>query len=108
MCASLRYDPRDGDYTCGRHAAGVGEWHILYAILPDHPAGPSCPARPRTSTGRANVGSWFYRGAVMSTIPSVAIADIARHDGQSVTLAGWVAHKTEKGKLVFIRLRDGS
>ena len=44
----------------------------------------------------------------MSLMPSTSIADIARHDGQVVTLAGWVAHKTEKGKLVFIRLRDGS
>jgi asparaginyl-tRNA synthetase len=44
----------------------------------------------------------------MSLLPSASIAGIARHDGQVVTLAGWVAHKTEKGKLVFIRLRDGS
>src|SRR5919205_1704817 len=44
----------------------------------------------------------------MSLLPSASIAEIARHDGKSVTLAGWVAHKTEKGKLVFIRLRDGS
>ncbi len=44
----------------------------------------------------------------MSLLPTAAISDIARHNGQTVTLAGWVAHKTEKGKLVFIRLRDGS
>src|SRR5258706_7927886 len=44
----------------------------------------------------------------MSMLPSATIAQIARHDGQVVTLAGWVAHKTEKGKLIFIRLRDGS
>ena len=44
----------------------------------------------------------------MSLLPTATIADIARHEGQTVALAGWVAHKTEKGKLVFIRLRDGS
>src|SRR5919108_3104204 len=44
----------------------------------------------------------------MSLLPSASIAEIARHEGQTITLAGWVAHKTEKGKLVFIRLRDGS
>lgn len=44
----------------------------------------------------------------MSLLPTATVRDIARHNGQVVTLAGWVAHKTEKGKLIFIRLRDGS
>jgi asparaginyl-tRNA synthetase len=44
----------------------------------------------------------------MTLLPTTSIAEIARHEGQSVTLAGWVAHKTAKGKLIFIRLRDGS
>ena len=44
----------------------------------------------------------------MSQLPTAMIADIAQHAGQHVTLAGWVASKTEKGKLIFIRLRDGS
>ncbi len=38
----------------------------------------------------------------------IRIADIAEYDGQEVTLQGWVYAKTGKGKLQFIRLRDGS
>lgn len=44
----------------------------------------------------------------MSLLPSATIAAVAQHAGQPVTLAGWVANKTEKGKLVFVRLRDGT
>lgn len=44
----------------------------------------------------------------MSLRPSSSIADIAQHTGQEVRLAGWVASKTAKGKLIFIRLRDGT
>ncbi|HMQ30279.1 MAG TPA: asparagine--tRNA ligase [Chloroflexaceae bacterium] len=44
----------------------------------------------------------------MSLLPTTTIANIAGHVGQTVTLAGWVYHKTEKGKLVFLLLRDGS
>jgi asparaginyl-tRNA synthetase len=44
----------------------------------------------------------------MSLLPSATIATIGEHVGQSVTLAGWVYNKTEKGKLIFVLLRDGS
>ncbi len=44
----------------------------------------------------------------MSLLPTATVATIAHHVGQRVTLAGWVHHKTEKGKLIFILLRDGS
>jgi asparaginyl-tRNA synthetase len=44
----------------------------------------------------------------MSLLPTTSIAQIAGHVGQVVTLAGWVYNKTEKGKLVFLLLRDGS
>lgn len=44
----------------------------------------------------------------MSLLPSAYIADIEQHAGESVRLAGWVYNKTEKGKLVFIQLRDGT
>ncbi|NJK80892.1 MAG: asparagine--tRNA ligase [Chloroflexaceae bacterium] len=44
----------------------------------------------------------------MSLLPTTSIARIADYDGQAVTLAGWVYNKTEKGRLIFILLRDGS
>ena len=36
------------------------------------------------------------------------VEDLASRIGEVVTLNGWVFDKTEKGKLVFIKLRDGS
>jgi asparaginyl-tRNA synthetase len=41
-------------------------------------------------------------------LPTASIARIGEHAEQPVILAGWVAGKTAKGKLIFIRLRDGS
>lgn len=38
----------------------------------------------------------------------IQIRDIAEYDGQEVTLRGWVKALTGKGKLQFIRLRDGT
>jgi len=38
----------------------------------------------------------------------IRISDIAQYDGQTVTVRGWVYAKTGKGKLHFVRLRDGS
>ncbi|MEQ8673867.1 MAG: asparagine--tRNA ligase [Aggregatilineales bacterium] len=38
----------------------------------------------------------------------IQISDIAKYDGQEVILRGWVYNRTGKGKLQFIKLRDGS
>ena len=38
----------------------------------------------------------------------IRIEDIARHDGQTVTIQGWLQLKTGKGKLQFLRVRDGT
>jgi asparaginyl-tRNA synthetase len=40
--------------------------------------------------------------------PIVAVSDVARHDGQEVTIRGWLYLKREKGRLIFLVLRDGS
>lgn len=38
----------------------------------------------------------------------IQIQDIAKYDGQEVTLRGWVYDRTGKGKLQFIKMRDGT
>jgi len=39
--------------------------------------------------------------------PIIRVDQIAKYDGQEVTVRGWVYNRTHKGKLVFILLRDG-
>ncbi len=38
----------------------------------------------------------------------IRIEDIARHEGQDVTIKGWLYNLTGKGRLQFLQLRDGS
>jgi asparaginyl-tRNA synthetase len=40
--------------------------------------------------------------------PSVTIAEIAQHEGQEITLRGWLHARRSSGKLHFLQLRDGS
>ena len=40
--------------------------------------------------------------------PVTAIAEVGRHDGQSVTIRGWLYNKRESGKLIFPIFRDGT
>ena len=40
--------------------------------------------------------------------PIATIAEIAKHDGQSVTIRGWLYNLRESGKLLFPIFRDGS
>ncbi len=42
------------------------------------------------------------------SLAHVRIADIAQHDGQTVTLAGWLYNLRKSGKICFPILRDGS
>src|SRR6266850_6315671 len=39
---------------------------------------------------------------------SAIIRSIGRHDGQEVRVRGWLYNKREKGKLVFLIVRDGT
>lgn len=38
----------------------------------------------------------------------IQIADIAQHTGQEVTVRGWVYNRTDKGRLQFLLVRDGT
>lgn len=40
--------------------------------------------------------------------PRVRIADIARHDGETVSIAGWLYNLRRSGKICFPLIRDGS
>ena len=43
-----------------------------------------------------------------TTPPIATIAEIGRHEGQSVTLQGWLYNSRESGKLLFPIFRDGT
>lgn len=38
----------------------------------------------------------------------VLIQDLPKHDGQEVTVRGWLYNRTGKGKIQFLKLRDGT
>jgi len=40
--------------------------------------------------------------------PIIRVEDISKYTGQEVTVQGWVYNRTDKGKLVFLLVRDGS
>ena len=39
---------------------------------------------------------------------NIYIEDIARWEGQEVTIKGWLYNKTDKGRLQFLLVRDGT
>jgi asparaginyl-tRNA synthetase len=38
----------------------------------------------------------------------IRVSDISKHVGQDVEIKGWVYNRTDKGKLCFLLIRDGS
>jgi asparaginyl-tRNA synthetase len=40
--------------------------------------------------------------------PIIRVEEIAKYTGQDVTVQGWVYNRTDKGKLVFLLVRDGT
>ena len=41
-------------------------------------------------------------------MPIIRVDEISKYDGQEVTIQGWVYNRTDKGKLVFLLVRDGT
>jgi asparaginyl-tRNA synthetase len=41
-------------------------------------------------------------------MPIVCIAELARHEGTTVAVQGWVTHTRSSGKIAFVALRDGT
>src|SRR6516225_6841021 len=46
--------------------------------------------------------------AIQAEAPVTTIREIGRHEGQSVTIRGWLYNLRESGKLLFPQFRDGS
>ena len=62
------------------------------------------PARPIPDKG-VEIGPALLQNLLAERI---SIRDMAQYEGQQVTLRGWVYNRTDKGKLQFIQLRDGT
>ncbi len=41
-------------------------------------------------------------------MPHVYVRDISKHEGQQVTIKGWLDNRASKGKLHFLQVRDGT
>ena len=41
-------------------------------------------------------------------MPIIRVEEISKYEGQEVTIQGWVYNRTDKGKLVFLLVRDGT
>jgi len=40
--------------------------------------------------------------------PIIRVEEIGKYTGQEVSVQGWVYNRTDKGKLVFLLVRDGT
>jgi len=51
-------------------------------------------------------GKRFQRGDEITTITT--IANISQFEGQEITIRGWLYRRTDKGRLQFLQVRDGT
>ncbi len=49
-----------------------------------------------------------YKTMKVMSSPVTTISEIGKHEGQSVTIRGWLYNLRESGKLLFPQIRDGS
>ncbi len=71
--------------------------------------GPLSPETVQPETAQPAAQAESATSLASSAPPPVAtIAEIGKHDGQSVTLQGWLYNLRESGKLVFPIFRDGT
>jgi asparaginyl-tRNA synthetase len=54
------------------------------------------------------LGNLSTTSGVNPVNPVVSIANLKEHVNAHVTLQGWLYHKTGKGKLQFLQVRDGT
>lgn len=56
--------------------------------------------------------AWIERAGPSNVLllgmPNVYIQDIAHHDGQEVTIRGWLRNRRASGKIQFLNVRDGT
>ena len=50
----------------------------------------------------------LHNVSILYVSPVTTIAEIGKHEGQSVTIRGWLYNLRESGKLLFPHFRDGS
>jgi asparaginyl-tRNA synthetase len=72
-----------------------------------------CNCRSPSDSGRAEQLSFSFfsvsrRLKSFMSSPISTIAEIGKHEGQSVTIRGWLYNLRESGKLLFPQFRDGS
>src|SRR5947208_15424596 len=54
------------------------------------------------------INCWFGNQPKMRAMTTITIEHAGKHDGQTVTVRGWLYNKRESGKLLFPIFRDGT
>ena len=66
------------------------------------PPNPAWPSSGRSARGNGSSGIFH------ETMTMARIQDIAKHEGQQVTIHGWLHNRRSSGKIHFLQVRDGT